>query len=46
MYLQVGDLILCFQEGRMSSQHQHFVKKSETEHRVEAAILKDDEDDK
>lgn len=29
----------------MSSQHQHFVKKSEIEHRVEATILKEGDDD-
>lgn len=46
MYLQVGDPTLCFQEGGMSSQHQYFVRKSETEHRVEAAILKEGDDDK
>lgn len=46
MYSQVGDPTLCFQEGGMSSQHQHFVKKSEIEHRVEATILKEGDDDK
>lgn len=46
MYLQVGDPTLCFQEGGMSSQHQHFVKKNETQQRMEAAILKDSEGDK
>lgn len=46
MYLQVGDATLCFQEGWMSSQHQHFVKKSEIEHRVETTILEEGDDDK
>lgn len=33
-----------FHEGGMSSEHQHFVRKNETVHRLGTVILKEDDD--